>query len=65
MCSVTIKKTGKQVDLGCLNLFLHFAPYFMTGNFWGPFPSEIYLYCKAVLGKNQVIHGDNVQNSYI
>ena len=35
-CSVTIRKTGKWVDLGFFTVILHFASDFMTGNFWDP-----------------------------
>ena len=30
MCSVTIRKTGKQVNLGLFMVFLHFLSDFMT-----------------------------------
>ena len=51
-CSVTIKKTGEQIDLGLFSvnvLFLPFSSDFITGNLWEPLSGYDYQHFEAVL----------------
>ena len=43
------RKLANRSMQACLQLFLHFGSDFMTGNSWGPFSNQVYLYGEAVL----------------
>ena len=45
------RKLANRSIQACLQLFLHFASDFMTGNFWERFLGWVYLYCEEFCEK--------------